>query len=104
MATMRDDDQCMTMVMLDDEDDYDSYSSGDDDYRPTRSESDNQSRSDRSDSEDDGNNGLNFNEYVKRVNAVKVTDQLSSIFDNLLRLNIGMSEDDHRALGELVFT
>lgn len=80
----------------------DYYSSDDDDeYRHRDDDSESGSRSE--DSEPEDGQGLNFQEYVKRVNAVKVSDELTSIFDNLLALNIGLTDDDHGILGEQVF-
>ena len=80
-----------------------SFSDLDDEYRSTGDAIDGASsprHSSKSESEGEAeNNPRNFTDYVKRVNAVKVSEILTSVFDELLALDIGLTEDDHKLLG-----
>jgi hypothetical protein len=73
-------------------------SDGEREYRPDHSDSEPQSE--RSESEDEGG-VTNFHEYMRRANAVKVSDSLTKVFDDILALNIELTEDEIRLLGEV---
>ena len=81
--------------------DWSDDSSDNDDYRPRHSDTDSNGRKPSSESEDEAGPAMNFNEYVKRVNAVKVSDSLTKMFDDIITLNIGLTVEERAMLGEV---
>jgi hypothetical protein len=80
--------------------DYSEEYSSDDDYRPNYSGDDRSPRARSDDGNEDLNaNQMNFNEYVKRVNAVKVSEVLSSMFESILSANEALTMDEKQLLG-----
>ena len=79
--------------------DMSDYSS-DSDFRPNYSDPESAGERSASDIEE---NPINFNEYIKRANAVKVSDTLTKLFDDILALNIGLTTDECNILGEVSF-
>ena len=86
------------LLVEDDNDETDTYSS-DQEYRHNGGSSSPSTRSERSAVSEDDDNPVNFQEYVKRVNAVKISDKLTSMFDNILALNMGLDDNEQRLLG-----
>jgi hypothetical protein len=81
--------------------DWSDDTSDDDDYRPRDADSDSNASNLTSESEDEGAAAMDFNEYVKRVNAVKVSDALTKVFDDIIALNISMTIEERAMLGEV---
>lgn len=89
---------------IEEESDHSDDYSEDDDYRPPGGRSDDENRaSSASSSEEDESaaNPRNFQEYVKRVNAVKVSDSLTKVFTDIIALNIGLTDYERALLGEV---
>ena len=89
----------------DDSDISDYYSDQEGDYRPEASDAGDARSETSSDDQDEAanRNPRNFQEYIKRVNAVKVSDRLTSLFDQFLETNVGITHEEMGLLGELVY-
>jgi len=86
------------------EEDDDFYS--DDDYRPRDYDDDEDDQSLRSSSSSDDDQQqqsgrMNFQEYVRRVNAVKISEKLTNTIDNILKTSssIGLTMEEQEILG-----
>jgi hypothetical protein len=69
----------------------DDYSNDSDDYIPRHHEKSSDSGSSSSHSENENENTMNFSEYIKRANAIKVSDSLTKIFEKILSENMPLS-------------
>jgi len=91
------------MEQMDDDDDdgwSSNYSNDDDEYRP-RNDTDPSSSSSSDDDDEDqqSTNRMNFQEYVKRVNAVKVSDSMISAIEKILQENVPLTVQEKDILG-----
>jgi hypothetical protein len=79
--------------------DYSDFSSNTDEANMPRSDiSDSEGSRSASDSDDEGQQ-MDFKEYIKRVNAVKVSEELTNIFQSILALNTGLIQAERDNLG-----
>jgi hypothetical protein len=86
------------LEQVDNEEDDDGWSeySQDDDYQPRDTSS---ASSSSEEEEDKPANRMNFQEYVKRVNAVKVSDAMVSMIEKILQDNVPLTFQEKETLG-----
>ena len=86
-----------------DDETWSEYSQDDDDYRLNWGNGSSSSSSSEDDEDEEnqaaGANRMNFQEYVKRVNAVKISDSLNILLGKLLQENVPLTVQEKDILG-----